>query len=78
MSLKQKHIEQFRTIFEKEYGRVLADEDAWEMASNVLDYARLLLEIAEEQTNHEETELPRPADQCHDNRNYHHQPVWKT
>ncbi len=61
MPLKQKHIEQFKTMFEKEQGRVLSDEEAWEMASNILDYARLLLEIAEEQINSEKSELSNPA-----------------
>lgn len=48
-------------MFEKEQGRVLSDEEAWEMASNILDYARLLLEIAEEQINSEKSELSNPA-----------------
>ncbi len=62
MTLKQKHIEQFKAIFQKEYGRKLSDEEAWEMATNVLDYVRLLIEIAEEQEIREKAELSNPED----------------
>jgi hypothetical protein len=42
MPLKQKHIEDLKAIFEKEFGYRPDDKEAWDMATRLINLFRLL------------------------------------
>lgn len=46
MSLSKERIEEFKAIFKKEYGKELSDQEAYESATNLMNFAEVLYECA--------------------------------
>lgn len=45
MEISKERLEEFKKIFKKEYGKELTDEEAYEYASNLLGFFKVLLDI---------------------------------
>jgi len=56
MPLTQRHVDELKAIYRARTGAVLSDAEAWNMASNLLEYVRLLREIAGESANSSNSE----------------------
>ncbi len=51
MDLKEEDIKKFQDIYEKEYGKKLSREEAYEAGSNLVNFAKVILEVAEKDYN---------------------------
>ena len=49
MTLSNKSIQEFKDIFEKEYGKKLSDEEAQESGQRLVSFVEILLEIAQKE-----------------------------
>lgn len=48
MPLQQAHIDELKTIYQKEYGATLDDKEAWAMAMRLINLFRILIQPSSE------------------------------